>query len=90
MGCLRSGHQVHTHHVVTYPNKHEMLTSVGLMLGQRRRPWPNIKSTLDQRLVFAGIRVLFFRNQRCFHSEYVIIQPHCVIKVPTYITHSRT
>ena len=27
---------------------------VGLMLGQRRRRWPNIKPTSGQRLVIAG------------------------------------
>ena len=29
--------------------------NVGLMLGQRRRRWPNIKPTLAERLVFAGM-----------------------------------
>ena len=29
-------------------------TNVGLMLGQRRRRWANIKPTLVQRLVLAG------------------------------------
>ena len=28
------------------------------MLGQRRRRWPNIKTTLVQRLLFAGIWLL--------------------------------
>ena len=27
--------------------------NVGLLLGQRRRRWPNSKSTLGQRIVFA-------------------------------------
>ena len=27
------------------------------MLGQRRRRWPNIESTLGERLVFSGVRV---------------------------------
>ena len=30
---------------------------VGLILGQRRRRWPNIKPTLTQSLMFAGIPV---------------------------------
>ena len=33
-------------------------TIVGLMLGQRRRRWPNIRPTLVQHPVFAGILLL--------------------------------
>ena len=32
------------------------LPNAGLMLGQRRRRWANIKAALGERLVFAGIR----------------------------------
>ena len=38
--------------------KRETLPNVVLMLGQRLRRWPNIKTTLGQRLVFFG-RVYF-------------------------------
>ena len=36
-----------------FPVEREALYAV-LILGQRRRRWPNIKTTLGQRLVFAG------------------------------------
>ena len=39
----------------TIPAITRRLTSVGLKLGQRRRRWANIKPTLVQRFVFAGI-----------------------------------
>ena len=37
----------------TYPANTGNWNSVGLMLGQRRRRWPNIKTTLVQRIVFS-------------------------------------
>ena len=36
----------------------KQISSVGLMLGQRRRRWPSIYSPLDQRLLFAGLAVI--------------------------------
>ena len=33
-------------------------TNVGLTLGQRRRRWPNMKSTFDQRLMLAGFDIM--------------------------------
>ena len=36
------------------PSKHETLPNIDAMLGQRRRRWPNIASTLGERLVFSG------------------------------------
>ena len=44
------------HHLVRrWRAIHGHWTNAGLMLGQRRRRWPNIKTTLFQRLVFAGL-----------------------------------
>ena len=40
-----------------HPTNTRRLSKVGLMLGQRRRRWPSIKPTLDQRLVFVGLTV---------------------------------
>ena len=40
--------------VCEYPKNTTRSSDVVLMLGQRRRRWPNVKTTLDQRLVFAG------------------------------------
>ena len=37
-----------------YPSKHEVLTTVVLMLARRLRRRPNSKTTVDQSLVFAG------------------------------------
>ena len=39
----------------TNPSKHDTLNNVGVMLGQRRRRWTNIRPTLSQCVVFAGI-----------------------------------
>ena len=36
------------------PTNTRHLLNVGAMLGQRRRRWPNIASTLSRCLVFAG------------------------------------
>ena len=38
-----------------HTRKQEAVTQCWLMLGQRRRRWTNVKSTLGQRLAFAGI-----------------------------------
>ena len=43
------------------PKKHEVWTNVELMLGQSRRRWANIKSTLVQRPVFAGYCLVAFQ-----------------------------
>ena len=44
-------------------------TNVGLMLGQRRRRWPNINPTLVECTVFAGIEIFV---------EYVMVtKPSC-------------
>ena len=40
-------------YIDNHSGKHETRPNVGLILNQRRRPWPNIKPTLGQRLVFA-------------------------------------
>ena len=37
------------------PNNHGTLHSIGLMFGQHRRPWTNIKSALGQRSVLGGM-----------------------------------
>ena len=34
-------------------------SNAGLVLGQRRRRWPNIEPALDERLVFAGERPVY-------------------------------
>ena len=36
---------------------------VGLLLGQRRRQWANSKTTLAQRLIFAGIGIQMNRKE---------------------------
>ena len=41
-----------------YPANTRRLSNVGLMLGQRRRRWPNVKPALDKRFVFADVGVL--------------------------------
>ena len=41
----------------SHPANTRRWTIVGLMLGQRRRRWPNIKTTLAQRLEFAGTAI---------------------------------
>ena len=36
------------------PGKYTRIPTVGLMLGKRRRRWPDIKPRIDERLVLAG------------------------------------
>ena len=45
------------------PANTRRLTNAGLMLGQRRRRWTNIKPTLGKRLVLAGC-LFDLRNQQ--------------------------
>ena len=40
--------------LIPYPANGRRLANVGLLLGQRRRRWPNSKPTLAQRLMFSG------------------------------------
>ena len=57
--------------VTSYPANTKR-TNVDLMLGQRRRRWPSIKSTLVQRLVFSlGID---FYLRVLFHPRLIITQ----------------
>ena len=58
-----------------YPASTRHWDSVGLMLGQRRRRWANIKPTLSQCIVLAGyqatisegVKTLNLSNQPLFH-----------------------
>ena len=56
-------------------NKHDMLANVDLMVGQRRRRWPNNESTLSQHLVF----FTEFIGLIAYMYEYVYRQPDSVL-----------
>ena len=51
-----------------YPVNTGRSSKADSMLGQRRRHWPNIESTLGERLVFAGytLKVLITLIVDCF------------------------
>ena len=40
--------------ISSLPGKHDIFPHAGLMLGQRRRRWPNINTALAECIVFAG------------------------------------
>ena len=53
--CVRQGSVIRfSDHVEIKPKFTRYSPKLGLMLGQRRRRWPNIKSTSGEYLVFAG------------------------------------
>ena len=52
---------------VTVPSKNEIWLNVGLLLGQHRRRWPNIKPILIQRPVFAHVPQVILSNQINLH-----------------------
>ena len=81
LGCLVWINQIHWQHVITIkkmffvisqikhhiPANKRRWPNVVLMLGWRQRRWANIKTTLGQRLVFAGMYIisgLFFKFKR--------------------------
>ena len=45
--------------------------NVGLMLGQRRRRWPNIKPTLAERIVLAGCSYACILHAPCLGSVFI-------------------
>ena len=65
---------VKNHGISVLPANTSRLSNVGLILGQRRRRWPNINSTLDKRLLFAGSCRFYVRGEKhhsvcCFSSK---------------------
>ena len=56
-------------------------TSVGLKLGQRRRQWTNVKQTLGERLVFAGLAITGSNKQT---QKYIDKKKTCIKKEKTH------
>ena len=54
----------------SYASKHETWANVVLMLAKRRRQWANIKTTLAQSLVFAGIYHHPIENNKIYIRPY--------------------
>ena len=55
----------------------------GLMPGQSRRRWTNIKLTLDQCLVFAGIYLIMYLsrvlNGKLLYLNNILIRQTCIL-----------
>ena len=65
------------------------LSNVGLMLGQRRRRWPNIETTLGRRLVFVWSKRTSMQVHP--HKQTSFQDPLTYPPPPPYIlTHSRS
>ena len=65
-GRGRGGGVMQTNAACTSPASTIRRSIVGLMLGQRLRRWPNIKTTMGHRLLFEGMMTTF---QHCRWSQ---------------------
>ena len=69
--CLTPEYLIRQNRLALYTSKHETLIQCRFNMGQRRRRWSNIETTLDQSLVFAGIQTIVGNGvitARCQHE----------------------